>query len=552
MSSSITPRVHEIVDRLSVGMVERDQMLRVALLGTIAGENVLLLGPPGTAKSLLARRMSGVISSVHYFQYMLTRFTSPDELFGPVSLRTLKENDEFRRKIEGYLPTAEVAFIDEIFKANSAILNSLLSLLNERLYFNGGQVVRSPLLALIAASNEVPVEDELAALFDRFTVRLSVAPIVDEENVLQMLRYPEPPVDWNMPETLRLTTTDVQRARQDARDVTLSPGAERVILRVKRQLEAHAAADAQAQLRFYISDRRWRQAVRLLRMSAWLNGREQVTAVDCALLRHCLWNQVSDEPTVLQALENAFEDANATFGLDLNSFIQRWMRLLSDMRDREGLAQPLYNGWLVSHSGQKFFMTDLRAADAMTNTWEVVRSTGLWYDANGRRFRKVRLRGDGSVVVNVGFGAQAVGDAGTWRSLVGAGHSPQLEDAEVAVERRVSPGMSLDFSVAPGALREMYRREAGRVMAMLDEIESDRRAALEDLDVQLRDHLFVPVHDARALRAGLLRVELTVQEWRVKVEMLADALDRGAPWETADLDVSARAEGLRADGADRA
>lgn len=535
-AASVTPRIHDIVARLSEGLVERDQMLRVALLGTIAGENVLLLGPPGTAKSLLARRMAGTFADARYFQYMLTRFTSPDELFGPVSLRQLKERDEFRRKVEGYLPLAEVAFIDEIFKASSAILNSLLTLLNERLYFNGGEVLRSPLLVLVAASNEVPAEDELAALFDRFTVRLSVPPIVDDENVLRMLRHPEPAFEWSMPAHLRLSPTDVQRVREEAKETSLSKPAERVLLRIKKGIEALAAREENDPWRYYVSDRRWRQAVRFVRTAAFLNGRDSVHAGDCALLRHCLWNRADDEPVAFAVVEAAFEEAGAVFGLDLDGFVQRWLRMLSDLRDREGIARPIWAGYTVSHGGQKYVMTDLRAADAMQNTFESIRATGFYFDQKANMLRRVRLRADGGIPVVSGFNTQAVSDATAFQAAIRAGGVPQFEEGSVTVERRTAPGIGLDFAVAPTALRDMYQRELGRLLVLLEEIEGERKGALEELDETMADHLFVPVGDTRSLRAGLVRAELAIREWEVKVRTLVEAVKTGGTWEGADVD----------------
>jgi MoxR-like ATPase len=120
---------------LQAGLLERETEVRLLLLAALCGEHLLLLGPPGTAKSELSRRLSKLTGG-KYFERLLTRFSVPEELFGPLSMRGL-ENDLYVRQLEGYLPTAEVAFIDEIFKANSAILNALLTLLNERLFDNG-------------------------------------------------------------------------------------------------------------------------------------------------------------------------------------------------------------------------------------------------------------------------------------------------------------------------------------------------------------------------------------------------------------------------------
>ena len=149
--------------------------VRLLLLAAMAGEHILLIGPPGTAKSEVGRRLSKLISG-SYFERLLTRFSVPEELFGPLSMRAL-EDDKYVRQTRGYLPEAEVAFIDEIFKANSAILNTLLTLVNERLFDNGSTRVRVPLLTTVAASNELPESEELDALYDRFLVRRQVSQV---------------------------------------------------------------------------------------------------------------------------------------------------------------------------------------------------------------------------------------------------------------------------------------------------------------------------------------------------------------------------------------
>lgn len=161
------------------GLVERDATIRLALIGTLAGEHLLLIGPPGTAKSHVARRLHLAFAESSYFERLLTRFSVPEELFGPLSIKGL-EDDRYERLTDKYLPAASIAFLDEIFKANSAILNALLTLLNEREFDNGTQRSKVPLVAVIGASNELPEGEELDALFDRFLLRLHVGPVTEE------------------------------------------------------------------------------------------------------------------------------------------------------------------------------------------------------------------------------------------------------------------------------------------------------------------------------------------------------------------------------------
>ena len=167
------PGIRSATAALESGLVDRETEVRLLLLAAFCGEHLLLLGPPGTAKSELGRRLSAVCGGASFFERLLTRFSVPEELFGPLSMRGL-ENDQYVRQTDGYLPTATVAFIDEVFKANSAILNSLLTILNERLFDNGNERIKVPLLCLVGASNELPESEELGALYDRFLLRSSV------------------------------------------------------------------------------------------------------------------------------------------------------------------------------------------------------------------------------------------------------------------------------------------------------------------------------------------------------------------------------------------
>ncbi len=170
--ADLSRRLQEGARQLQSQFLGKEEIIRLLFISAVAGEHLVMVGPPGTAKSALLRSFAQVIEA-RYFDYLLTRFTEPNEIFGPVDIQAFR-GGSYRRRVEGMLPEAEVVFLDEIFKANSAILNSLLSLLNSRRYTHGNQTIRVPLISMYAASNEVPTDDALSALFDRFLLRVRV------------------------------------------------------------------------------------------------------------------------------------------------------------------------------------------------------------------------------------------------------------------------------------------------------------------------------------------------------------------------------------------
>ena len=284
-------RIKRLLSCLEDGLIERETPVRLALLTAISGEHLLLIGSPGTAKSALARKLHLAFEQGNYFERLLTKFSVPEELFGPLSIKALEE-DRYQRLTDRYLPSANIAFIDEVFKANSAILNSLLTLLNEREFDNGDQRIKVPLISVIGASNELPEDDELQALYDRFLCRYFVKPVSDQrfEDLLQLKdsKLCEPA------ESDRLDAKTVTIIQHEAEQISLSAEVIELLTSIRSFIQEN---------KLNVSDRRWRKVVKLLKVSAWTNDQKTVTVWDCWLLQHCLW----DAPEKQKLISNWYE-----------------------------------------------------------------------------------------------------------------------------------------------------------------------------------------------------------------------------------------------------
>jgi MoxR-like ATPase len=272
---------------LEHGLVERCQTVRLCFLSALAGEHTLLIGPPGTAKSELARRLHTVFRDASYFERLLTRFSVPEEIFGPLSIKALEE-DRYERHTAGFLPEASIAFIDEVFRANSAILNALLTLLNERVFDNGAGRQNCPLISVVGATNDVPEDEVAEAFFDRFLVRLPVAP-VSAAGFGELLRA-GPDCGWvPPPPESGLGKSDLVAMKNDALAVEVPA----TVVDVLGELRQHFTAE-----QLYVSDRRWVKIVWFLRVAAASEGRAAVALWDLLLLPWLTAPDAARQPAV--------------------------------------------------------------------------------------------------------------------------------------------------------------------------------------------------------------------------------------------------------------
>ncbi|MDR0540536.1 MAG: AAA family ATPase [Spirochaetaceae bacterium] len=299
--SSPKEKLALILKRLSAGLYEKDEALRLSLLAGLAGENVFLLGPPGTAKSLICRRLKYAFENASSFEYLLNQFSTPDEIFGPLSIQKLKDEGKYERLTEGFLPCADIVFLDEIWKAGSAISNSLLTAINEKIFKNGTTHQKLPLTLLVSASNEAPDKDAgLDALWDRFLIRIPVANIQNNDIFKKMIDAPrDDSKEINLPE--KITKTEIQYWQKCANSIRLNNYIFNFLIRLKENISKRNNETAGTKKPLYISDRRWRKITRLIKTAAFLNGKKEPSLAECFLAERCLWGN-SEEIAETEAL----------------------------------------------------------------------------------------------------------------------------------------------------------------------------------------------------------------------------------------------------------
>ncbi|MEV5094300.1 AAA family ATPase [Streptomyces rochei] len=371
-------RLRAIGDELSDRFYERADVVRTLVVTLLAGQHSLVLGPPGTAKSEMARELTGRIDGASYWEILLSKFTAPTRMFGPIDVAALARG-EYRQVYDGRATTAHVAFIDEIFKCSTAALNETLGFLNERIYHpeNGGEPIRCPLIGAITASNELPTGEDSAAIYDRLLVRVEVGYLTDPSNFAALVRSAV-----GRTEAPPRTTVDLaalQHAVSEAVPAVEVPDA-----------VVDAVCTLRAALRrkeLVASDRRWRQAVRLLQASAYLDGRPAVADTDLSVLTHVLWDSPAQRPVVEREVLHLV-NPDAKEALDLADTVAELEAQLDAMagQSREALSE-----WVIKKAHHQLATAGKRLERLREEAAGAGRSTAA-IDRVARRQRAVRAR----------------------------------------------------------------------------------------------------------------------------------------------------------------
>lgn len=281
--------INNMMGELGDEFVERDDEIVGTMCAILSKQHLFMVGKPGTAKSMLIDTICARVTGAEYFQWLLTKFSTPEEVFGPISLKAL-EHDQYSRITVNKLPEAHIGFLDEVFKANSAILNALLTIANERKYHNNGHPVKVPLQSLFGASNELPESEELGALYDRFLLRYTIGYIADDGDFMKMIQSKKP----SNPTTITLAELAVAQAEVELVDMPEEMVSLMIQIRADMRNEGVIA-----------SDRRYKNSIDILKAHAWLDGRTAVAEDDMVMLSHILWSQPAEIKVVQRVIMGA-------------------------------------------------------------------------------------------------------------------------------------------------------------------------------------------------------------------------------------------------------
>jgi MoxR-like ATPase len=303
---------------MAQSMVERDDEVFLVLSALLCNEHAVIVGPPGCGKTMALRAVTAWIDAM-LFAIQLNKYTTPEELNGPVSIVGLK-NDVYKRITTGKAPECEVLFLDEVFKASSAILNTVLMLLNERQFYNGGVLINCPLKLCVAASNEWPGDgaggQELSALFDRFLFRKTVRPIATEKGIDSLLwgNLPEPTPSRN------LTAGELKSAQSDVAAMPWAQNAKDAYTQIRRQCRSEG---------IIVGDRRLKKSVLACQAAAYLSGHVEVEPEDLEILSHVLWVDPSEQPDHVAKIVGTIA---APQSLEINGYLAEAEEIASQMK----------------------------------------------------------------------------------------------------------------------------------------------------------------------------------------------------------------------------
>lgn len=526
----LSERINKLAHALSDGVYEREDTIKMCLLAALAGESVFLLGPPGIAKSLIAKRLIQAFDNSSYFEYLMTRFSTPEEVFGPLSIQELKDNGRYLRLTEGYLPTAQVVFLDEIWKAGPAILNTLLTVVNEKTFKNGSDVERVPMRLLVSASNELPDEDSgLEALYDRMLIRIFVNRIQNKQNFKSMLTVGTPQ-EAQIPEGLAITDEEYHLWQSELEKLELSDEVFEKLYELKEMLEQSATEGMGVDVSdtdMYVSDRRWKKAVKLLKASAYFNGRDSVNPLDLLLLQDCLWNSPESREVVQRvvkefALKQAFDQQEVEQQISLcreelaevQEELESEFGIMLSMESTTGLLKKQIHSYDISDAksyevGSAFDLVKLVLLQSNMSVSESEKGDSRWVYVPKNELERVIKEGHGDVYGYVNQNSNMC----RLRFDIDAGNNLVIKDiANRAVLVSVVTQKGLD-----DGLYQSWLTKSEQALAQLEHAEHHLLKVRSNFHGAL-PHSFIDQDLPRAMEASLQHIQQVLESTKTECE----------------------------------
>lgn len=506
-------RIQSLLAEMNRGIYEKETEISLSLLTALAGESIILLGPPGVAKSMVARRLKEAFKGARSFEYLMSRFSTPDEIFGPVSISRLKSSDAYVRSTDGYLPTADVVFLDEIWKAGPAIQNTLLTVINEKLFRNGNVEMHLPLKLLVAASNELPAQGEgLEALWDRFVIRLESRNIQKESNfdlmLLSAIHDDNTPVD----EKLKITEEEYSAWSKEIDTVDIPADVLEAIHKIRRSIRAVAIEGSNERRDVYVSDRRWKNIVRLLRTSAFMHDRKTVVTSDLFPIYNCLWQEPEERDGIRSIIIGIlFSNAKETLG-KMQQELKEDIRLhraaaaqkrVSSRQIKRDADKKLYNKFYYKLLGCSAENTYIFAQDyqLLPPYGKDARQGVLYHDKRNPAVVVIRSY-DGSMAAPLGSRPVA---------LARDDRFVYVDGVRIEVER-IAEGDSMQLPFADVS-------DSGRDYSAEIENIAD---AITNIDKGIADNMFVGENDRKEIKAYLASLLKDIAFTRQDIEKLYD------------------------------